>query len=51
MHFFVPFQIDVMNKQFSSPFSRNNTLSKTAFDESYILMTHKHLDAKKITLL
>ena len=35
MYFFVPCQIDVLNKQIFSPLDLNNLLPKTALGESY----------------
>ena len=47
IHFIVPCQIGVVNKQIVCPLSWNNQLSKTALGESYIMMTDRKLDAKK----
>ena len=51
MHVFVAYQIDVLNKQFVSPISRNNQLSETSIGESYILTICRHLDAKEENFL
>ena len=51
MHVFVAYQIDVLNKQFVSPISRNNQLPETSIGESYILTICRHLDDKEENLL
>ena len=51
MYFFVPYEIDVLNKQIFSPLDLNNPLPKTALGESYILMIDRNLDAKKNSVL
>ena len=45
MHVFVTCQIDVLSKQIVSAV-RNNPLSETSLDESYILTIFRNLDAK-----
>ena len=50
MHVFVTCQIDVLSKQIVSPV-RNNPLSETSLDESYILTIYRHPDAKEKHLL
>ena len=45
MHVFVTCQIDVLSKEIVSPV-RNNPLSETSLDESYILTIFRNLDAK-----
>ena len=47
MRFFVPCQINVVNKQFFSSLNWNNPLPKTTLGESYIIMIDRHLDVKK----
>ena len=47
MHLFVPCQIDILNKQLVSPLSWNNSLSKRALGEPYILTIDRHVDIKK----
>ena len=51
MYFFIPCQIDVLNKQIFSQLDLNKPLPKTAFGESYTLMIDRNLDAKKGSLL